>query len=289
MTAPPILGVVVVGFNSDDLWPRFFEALETSSIKPQKVVVVENSQTQPQTIPSNTSFEVEVLHLPENPGYGSAVNKGVRLLPSGISHFCIANADTIVDQNTLKALISAQNRFPHTGALGPAIETSHGNIYPSARSIPGVRLGIGHALFGAIWPTNPWTKSYLGDYSLPDIRPVGWLSGSFLLLSREAFDSVKGFDEGYFMFFEDVDICFRLKKKGWRSVYVPTTRVRHIGGHSTSAFMPQMVKAHHDSARRFLGKLYPSARYAPLRAVLTLGLVVRSEIASRYYSRKKPA
>ncbi|MEI0661815.1 dTDP-Rha--alpha-D-GlcNAc-pyrophosphate polyprenol alpha-3-L-rhamnosyltransferase, partial [Pseudomonas aeruginosa] len=69
-----------------------------------------------------------------------------------------------------------------------------------ARSIPRIRNGIAHALLGSIWPSNPWTKSYLDDRDMSSERPAGWLSGSCLLVRRDAFDSINGFDEGYFMY-----------------------------------------------------------------------------------------
>lgn len=286
MTNGTSLGFVVVGFNSEDLWPGFFAALDSSSVKPAQVVVVENSAEAPKNLPTSESYEITSLHLHHNPGYGSAANAGVKELPDAITHVVIANADTLVERDTIERLLSAQHDFPQTGVLGPAVVTQAGTIYPSARAIPGVRIGIGHALFGTLWPSNPWTQRYLGDYLSSESRPAGWVSGSFILVNREAFTSVDGFDESYFMFFEDVDLCFRLKQNGWRSVYVPRASITHIGGHSTAHNMAEMVAAHHDSARRFLNKLYPRAWHAPLKFALFLGLGLRSAIVSRLYRQR---
>ena len=116
---------------------------------------------------------------------------------------------------------------------------------------------------------------------------MGWLSVSFFLVSRKAFEEVGGFDEGYFMFFEDVDLCFRLKQAGYRSVYVPAASITHLGAHSTSAHMRSMVIAHHKSAEKFLSKLYAGPLYAPLRAVLRAGLRVRARLASSAFAKDK--
>ena len=279
------LGLVVVGFNSDDLWHDFFTALDSSSVTPKHVVVVENSAQAPRSIPRSKNYGIRTIHLPHNPGYGSAANAGISALPDDVSWVVIANADTVVGPDAINNLLNAENDFPKTGVLGPAVITPSGDVYPSARAIPGVRIGIGHALLGVLWPSNPWTRQYLGDYVAGETRPAGWVSGSFMMVSRKAFESIRGFDEGYFMFFEDVDLCFRMKQEGWRSVYVPQASVTHIGGHSTARNMAEMVVAHHASARRFLTKLYPTGWHAPLRFSLFVGLTVRSAIMSRIYRR----
>ena len=282
----PVIGIVVVGYQSDELWPQFFDYLLKSSVVPTKVVVVENSLKFPASIPKLSTLEVDVIHLPHNPGYGSAINRGVQSLPADVTDFVFCNADTLVGQDTIGQLLGHQHDFARTGVLGPRIDDPKGKLYPSARAIPTVGIGIGHALFSSIWPSNPWTKRYLGDYSHQIARPAGWLSGSFLLVNKVAFESVSGFDEEYFMFFEDVDFCFRLGKNGWASIYVPQARVTHRGGHSTAARMPEMAKAHHRSARRFLAMLYPGKRFALLRGVFNAGLTTRSAIVRGFLSRK---
>ena len=106
-------------------------------------------------------------------------------------------------------------------SLGPLIETADGDIYPSARALPSLGRGIGHALCGWWWPANPWTAAYRRERGAPAEGAVGWLSGSCLLLRRKAFDAVGGFDPAYFMYFEDVDLGDRLGRAGWQNVYVP--------------------------------------------------------------------
>jgi N-acetylglucosaminyl-diphospho-decaprenol L-rhamnosyltransferase len=90
------------------------------------------------------------------------------------------------------------------------------------------------------------------------------------------------------MFFEDVDLGFRLKQGGFRSVYVPGAEVTHSGAHATQSDMPAMISAHHRSAARFLSALYPRKRHIFLRAVLKVGLTTRSLIASRRAHNRRP-
>jgi N-acetylglucosaminyl-diphospho-decaprenol L-rhamnosyltransferase len=107
------------------------------------------------------------------------------------------------------------------------------------------------------------------------------------MVRGETFTAIGGFDEGYFMFVEDVDLCFRAKKQGWRSLFVPEASLTHLGAHSTGPRMAEMVKAHHQSMRKFLFRLYEGPLYWPIRQALRAGLWVRSVIAPLRYVRSR--
>jgi N-acetylglucosaminyl-diphospho-decaprenol L-rhamnosyltransferase len=107
------------------------------------------------------------------------------------------------------------------------------------------------------------------------------------MIRGETFTSIDGFDEDYFMFVEDVDLCFRAKKNGWRSLFVPTAVLTHSGAHSTGPRMANMVKAHHQSMRRFLFRLYDGPLYWPIRQALRAGLWLRGIVAPLRYSGTK--
>jgi N-acetylglucosaminyl-diphospho-decaprenol L-rhamnosyltransferase len=134
---------------------------------------------------------------------------------------------------------------------------------------------VGHALVGWAWPANPWTARYRREREAPRERPAGWLSGSCLLVDLAAFASVGGFDPGYFMYFEDVDLAERLARRGWLHVYVPSAVVVHEGGHATKREPHRMQRVHHTSALRYLASQYPGRRQAPLRAAFRAGLGAR--------------
>jgi N-acetylglucosaminyl-diphospho-decaprenol L-rhamnosyltransferase len=102
-----------------------------------------------------------------------------------------------------------------------------------------------------------------------------------VLVRRSAFAELGGFDSGYFMYFEDVDLGYRLGKSGYRNVYEPSAVVTHTGAHSTSSDSGRMLTAHHDSAIRFLNRKYARRSLWPVRAVLTLGLRLRLAVVRR--------
>jgi N-acetylglucosaminyl-diphospho-decaprenol L-rhamnosyltransferase len=230
---------------------------------------------------------VTVVHRPDNPGYGTSANHGVSALENSPDLIVICNPDIVWQPDTLENLIAELESRPTVGIAGPRLLNNDGSTYPSARAFPGIRIGIGHALLGDLWKSNPWTTRYLGTQEGSEPRIVDWLSGACLMIRGETFASIGGFDEDYFMFVEDVDLCFRAKKRGWRSLFVPTAVLTHSGAHSTGPRMTEMVKAHHQSMRTFLFRLYAGPVYWPIRQALRVGLWLRGIIAPLRYSAQK--
>nr|WP_222132299.1 glycosyltransferase family 2 protein [Pseudonocardia sp. C8] len=227
--------------------------------------------------------EVTFLPIGENVGYGAAANRGVAALDAAYGWVVVANPDLEWGRGALDTLLDAGRRHPRAGALGPLIREPSGAVYPSARELPSLVAGAGHAALGPVWPDNPWTAAYRRSREDLTERAAGWLSGSCLLLRRAAFDSVDGFDPRYFMYFEDVDLGDRLARAGWRNVYVPSAEVVHVGGASTGKpeVSARMRAEHHRSAYRYLADRNPGPLRAPLRAALRAGLAVRSGLAAR--------
>jgi N-acetylglucosaminyl-diphospho-decaprenol L-rhamnosyltransferase len=194
----------------------------------------------------------------------------------------LANPDVVFTRGSIDELLRVGMADDSIGVVGPLILTSEGDVYPSARRLPSLRTGIGHALFGTIWKSNPWTKSYLSDRELPPRqREAGWVSGACMLVRRSVFDAVGGFDDKYFMYFEDVDLCARVAKSGAKVLYAPSASIVHAGAHSTSASSKLMITVHHESAYKYLAAKYRSWYLAPLRAVLRIGLRARAAIFVR--------
>jgi N-acetylglucosaminyl-diphospho-decaprenol L-rhamnosyltransferase len=150
-------------------------------------------------------------------------------------------------------------------------------------------MGAAHAALAPLWPDNPATRRYhmAGvDRSRP--LDVDWVSGACMLLRRQAFDQVGGFDPGYFMYFEEMDLCLRLHRAGWRVVFDPLAEVKHVVGGSTRSAPYAKVVHHHRSALRFYCRRYardPRLVMAPLvagfLAVRGLASLARTAVAQR--------
>ena len=267
------LRAVVVTYCSGPFLDLLMTSIPASSARQVPLTVVDNASTDG-TVEYATQHEaIQLIHAGRNLGYGRAANLGIGR--STEDWVVISNPDVRFEPGAIDSLREAASRWPRAGVLGPQILTPDGRVYPSARELPSLGRGIGHAIFGWWWPTNPWTAGYRREREAPSERTAGWLSGACLLVRREAFEDVGGFDESYFMYFEDTDLCERLSLAGWDVVYAPSAVVEHHGGHSTSHYLDLMSKAHHESAYRYLSRHYPGPMQAPLRWILRAGLVGR--------------
>jgi N-acetylglucosaminyl-diphospho-decaprenol L-rhamnosyltransferase len=213
----------------------------------------------------------------ENLGYGGGMNLLARNLDGSYDWLLITNPDVRFTGGSIRALIEAADRHPDAALYGPLIRDSSGNPYPSARAFPSLRTGVGHVMFSNTWPSNPWTARYHqgGATSEQVEKSVDWLSGACILVRPAAFEAVDGFDDAYFMYFEDVDLAWRLGQIGYRAIYAPSAEIVHSGAHSTASRAAAMRDAHHRSASRFLGKKYSSWWLSPLRWSLQFGLFLR--------------
>jgi N-acetylglucosaminyl-diphospho-decaprenol L-rhamnosyltransferase len=275
------LGVVTVTYSPGETLTPFVDTLVKATTRPVQVILADNGSTD--GVPEQVAAEREqVRFVPTggNLGYGGGANRGVEALGPDVGWVLIANPDIEFAPGSVDTLIEAASRWPRGGAFGPLIREPNGEIYPSARLLPSIGRGLGHALFAVVWKSNPWSRAYRQEMT-PVERTAGWLSGSCFLMRREAFDSVKGFDERYFMYFEDVDLCERIGKAGWQNVYVPDAEVTHIGGHSTARASARMLREHHRSAYLYLADRYRGLRWAPFRLLVKAGLTLRVKILTR--------
>lgn len=274
------LAVVTVAFSSGDYLLEFVRSVSAATELPTTVIIVDNGSDDGAPEAAERDFDnVVLIRSEENVGYGAAANRGVAAADPDVEFVVVANPDVVWQPGSLDELLAAARRWPRAGSLGPLIREPDGSVYPSARRVPDLTTGTGHALFSEVWPTNPWTAAYRADQQEPSERPVGWLSGSCLLLRRAAYDAVGGFDPRYFMFFEDVDLGDRLGQAGWLNVYVPTAEVLHARGHVASKHPEIMLPAHHRSAYRFQADRHPGPLRAPLRLALRAGLAARARLA----------
>lgn len=276
-SAPSDVAIVTVSYNSSAQLEDFLSHATASVARAQHVVVVDNASADVAITQKLVDrFGARLIRLDTNVGYGQAANAGSAALDHDVPLVLVCNPDAIVSAAAVTALRDTLMGDATIGSVGPRIRDADGVVYPSARAIPSIRTGAGHAIFARIWPGNPWTKRYYSDAYRSDVQTdAGWLSGACVMVRREVFDRLGGFSPAYFMYFEDVDLGYRLGQAGLRNVFVPAAEVTHVGGVTTKASKPLMLRAHHDSAKRFLATKYHGWIWAPVRLVLSVGLNVR--------------
>jgi len=276
------LAVVTVTYSPGETLAAFLDSIPAATTRRTRVILADNGSVDGAPEEAAEREGVELLRIGENVGYGTAANRGIAQLGPEYGWVVVANPDLVFGEKSIDILLEAAHRTPRAGSLGPLIRDPAGHVYPSARRVPDLVTGAGHAVLGKVWPANPWSTTYRQESTAIEERPAGWLSGSCVLLRRTAFDSVDGFDPRYFMYFEDVDLGDRLGRAGWLNVYVPEAEVVHTGGVSTSKadVSARMLAEHHRSAYRYLADRHPGAAKAPLRAAIRAGLTVRARVST---------
>lgn len=219
-----------------------------------------------------------------NLGYGRGANLGVSAVdPTTRRYLLICNPDLEIKPGAVGTLVQRLESDPELGAVGPKILNPDGSVYPSARTFPDLVQAMGHGLLGQVAPDNPFTRRYrLMDWDHAAPARVDWVSGACFLIRREAWDALGGFDPAYFMYLEDVDLCWRLRQRGWSAGYEPAAGVVHVQGVSAGRHPYRMLLAHHRSMWRFAWHTTRGTRRLAL-PVVAAGLAGRLGVTAARY------
>jgi N-acetylglucosaminyl-diphospho-decaprenol L-rhamnosyltransferase len=246
------------------------------------VVVVENgaagsTEAALVSVLDEDPFSVRVVRPGRNVGYGGGVNRGLAALaaePSPPEWVLVSNADLEVHRGAIVAMRAVLEAHPAWAIVGPRVFTDAGEVYPSVRAFPSFTDAAGHALLAQFKPDNPFTKRYNPGTPAGDtVTTADWVSGSCFMARRNALEELGGFDESYFMYLEDTDLCWRAHHAGWGVGFAGTAEVTHVQGVSTARHPYRMMVAHHRSALRFTVRTNTGWRRLALpAAVLVLGM-----------------
>ncbi len=283
------VGVVTVSYGSGEALEPFLASLREHHGDSVAVVVVDNKPEGDDGVSRIAERHGALyLALPSNPGYGAGMNAGVRALTASLSPsdaafdaFFFCNPDVIFTAPSIAELAISLFEDPRAGSIGPRTLNEDGSVYPSARNIPSIGTGVGHALFGRIWPSNPWSRAYKNASDYDERRVAGWLSGAAVMVKGTVNNEIGGWDEGYFLHFEDIDLGYRIGLAGYSNVFEPAVTVVHSGGHSLKKHSAMAERAMTASAIRFMKKRYSGALRAPLRWAIVAGLRVRGALKTR--------
>lgn len=240
-----------------------------------EAIVVDNASTDGTADLVAAAFpDVRLVRRETNGGLAVAVNEGARLACGDILVW--ANPDIRFEEDALTPIVRFLRERPDVGALGPKLVDPDGSVQLSCRQFPGFRTAVfnRYSLATRLLPWNPISRAYLmTDFDHTTVRGVDWVSGAFMALPRRVFDELGGLDEGYFLYNEDVDLCQRVHRAGYRVIYFPEARVvHHIGGSSRHAPL-RMIVARHRSMWRYYTRYF--RRHPVLDAVTFAGIWAR--------------
>ena len=231
---------VVVDYHAGDALAACIDSLHANGVR--DIVVVENGEVD-SSAPALDGRDVVLVEPRRNLGYGRGVNRGAAATGPA-RYLLVSNPDVVLHEGAVAAMLSYLDAHDDVAVVGPQILRPDGTVYPSQRVFPNIWLAGAHALLAPLWPDNPVTRIYRSPRS---DGTVDWVSGACFLVRRSAWEVVGGFDRAYFMYLEDVDLCWRLGGAGWAVAYEPAAQVVHVQGVSADRHPYRMLLAHHVS------------------------------------------
>jgi N-acetylglucosaminyl-diphospho-decaprenol L-rhamnosyltransferase len=248
------LAVVIVNYNTGLYLERCLRALEKHRGEIDvDVLVIDNASSDGSHLAAKAAGpSVRLIENPENRYLSPAWNQGAAATQA--PYVLFLNPDTEWWRGTLADYLEVARNRPHAGILGPLLRNMDGTVYPSGRPFPRVTDAVAHAFLGTVRPRNRFTRRYHMDgWDRTSEREVDWVSGACLLIPREAFEDVGGFDEGFPLYGEELDIATRLHNAGWSVLFTPEIEVLHEIGVSTG-HSRRILRMHSTSIYRYYRK-----------------------------------
>lgn len=263
------LWIVIVNYRTPDLAIECLRSLapEVPDLRGGRVIVIDNNsgdlsveKLEAGITREGWSSWAEVMPLDRNGGFAFGNNAGIRralVSPDRVAYVMLLNPDTIVRAGAIRALVDFMKAHPRAGIAGSLLENAEGGVDCSAHRIhsplseldSGARLGL---------LSRVLHRFVVSDLPRSEAHQCDWVSGASLIMRRAVLDDIGLMDEDYFLYFEEVDFCYRAERLGWQVWYVPQSRVMHLEGAATGirAVAKRRPKYWYDSRRRFFVKFY---------------------------------
>jgi N-acetylglucosaminyl-diphospho-decaprenol L-rhamnosyltransferase len=268
---------VVVAYNSAETLRGCIEPL--AQMPGVHVTVVENASPQ-DSLGVIADLDVDAFRSPRNGGFGYGCNLGAAR--GQAPYLLFLNPDARIDEESLQALVAVLDADPRAALAGPRILDDDGSLAFSVRRFPRLRSTFAKALFlHRLLPLAAWTDELIRDPAVYDVAGTPeWVSGACMLIRRDAFEALGGFDEGMFLYCEDTDICLRLWESGRSVHFEPRALVRHVGGASSGAGETQAIAAR---SRVYFARKHRGRVAARLEA---LGIALDEALRALAYVRR---
>jgi GT2 family glycosyltransferase len=270
------LDIVIVSFRSRDLLGRCLRSLELNpGSAPTTVQVVDNASGDGTAELVTREFpEVRLRASDRNVGFAAASNLGIGA--GTAPYVLLLNPDTVVEQGCLDRLLAVMDARPEVGISGPRLVREDGELdHAAKRTFPTPASALGYFSGMARWSRS---DGALARYTAPGVAsgPVDAVNGAFMLIRRAVLEQIGGLDEGYWMYMEDLDLCYRASRGGWTVWYEPSATATHVKGGSSGRIRgPRLVYAFHYGMYRFYRKHYASERNPALNLLVYAGIWTR--------------
>jgi N-acetylglucosaminyl-diphospho-decaprenol L-rhamnosyltransferase len=277
------IAVCIVNHNTRELLRACVDSVQREA--PSELVVVDNASFDGSTEMVEAEFPVvSLIRNGTNLGYGAAANQAIADCTA--EYVLLLNSDTILQPSALRDLSIYLHQNPQAAIVGPRIVNLDGTLQRSCFPFPtplDISLDVSN-LSQLIRYIPVLREVYLRTWSHGRVRRVPWVLGAALAIRRDAFEAVGGFDDSFFMYYEEVDLCYRLAETGWETHFAPVTDVVHVGGASTQQRRADMTVRFFASLAQFYRRHYSRVRQAELGALvacIALARLIRDSVSIR--------
>ncbi len=271
--------IAVINYNTKDwLGACLKSVLKMAPLASHELYVIDNASTDGSVEFVKKEFpDVHIIENAGNLGFSAAANQALRT--SHAKYVLILNTDTEVDQEAVDILVEFGDAHDDMGVAGPLLLNTDGTVQLSGRRFPSFLDAMIHAFLGIIWPGNPYSVRYqMLDWDRMSERTIDWVSGAAMFMRREAARDINFFDERFFMYVEDMDLCYRLWRKGWKVYFCPAAKVVHHIAKSSEQSSARMIIEFQRSLYRFYAKNYSHTWKRFLKPLVAGGLLLRTAI-----------
>ncbi len=280
------ISIVIVNYNVKDFLYQCISSIKQASnnLAIQTIVVDNNSEDNSVEFIKNRFPEVDVIALQENIGFGKANNVGFDIA-SG-RYILILNPDTLLSTDTLDVMHEYMENHPYVGISVCKVLNPDGTFQESCRRGFPTPWSAFSKLFGlqSLFPKSKLFGRYNLTYMpVDETYFVDAVTGAFMFAKAEAIREVNGFDTDYFMYAEDLDLCYRVNKAGYKIAYVHSTKIIHYKGESSRRSRLNEINLFYEAMEIFVSKHY--SNYGLFLLLLKLGIVARSALSYAYKYR----
>ncbi len=270
------LSVVIVSYNAERLLRKCLRSIFRfqRNLSFEVIVIDNHSQDRSADLVRNEFPEIRLMENKRNLGFSAACNQGIRCSRGRL--ILLLNPDTEFTEGGITRMVDFMDSHRRAGICGPRMVDAEGKLQYSCRSFPSYLTAVSSAgsLLNRLFPTNPMSSRYLlKDRDRSRTMEVDWVSGSGLLTKREVFERIGLLDEGFFMYVEDVDLCYRAQRANISVYYVPAVEIVHHIGTSTRRRPAWMRAEHHRSMYHFYRKHHQP--HVLMRGMVFLGICIR--------------
>lgn len=272
------LSIIIVNYNTKELTKQTLQSIfKYNHNLEYEVIVVDNASTDGSVNMIRREFpQVILIESKDNLGFSKANNIGIRKAKG--RYILLLNSDTVLEDNTLEIMLEFMDSNPDVGAAGCKVVLPDGSLDKACkRSFPTPLNALYNAL--KLDRLFPYNKKF-GEYNLTylnenQVHEVDCLVGAFMMVRRETIEEVGLLDEDFFMYGEDIDWCYRIKKSGWKIVYYPETGIIHYKGGSSKKKNPKLIYEFHRAMYLFYKKHYKDRYSLFTRYIVYLGICIK--------------